>query len=89
MPDGGECALDRVRRPDVLPVPGRESTLGYKGFARCDDEGFIDKVHVLPANAAESPEFETMAEARSASKTPAFTRAFRNRQCVVSSGTGA
>ena len=47
---------------------GRKSTLGYKGFARCDDEGFIDKVHVLPANAAESPEFETMAEASKAQR---------------------
>ena len=24
MADGGECALDRVRRSDVLPVLGRE-----------------------------------------------------------------
>ena len=24
MPDGGECALDRVAGPDVLPVLGRE-----------------------------------------------------------------
>ena len=39
---------------------GRTSTLGYKGFARCDDEGYVDKVHVTPANKAESPEFETM-----------------------------
>ena len=24
VPDGGGCTLDRVRRPDVLPVLGRE-----------------------------------------------------------------
>jgi IS5 family transposase len=39
---------------------GRKSTLGYKGFARCDEEGFVDKVHVTPANKGESPEFCTM-----------------------------
>lgn len=39
---------------------GRKSTLGYKGFARSDEEGFIEKVHVTPANAGESPEFGTM-----------------------------
>ena len=47
---------------------GRKSTLGYKGFARCDEEGFIDKVHVRPANAAESPEFETMTKGRKAQR---------------------
>lgn len=41
---------------------GRKSMLGYKGFARTDEEGFVDKVHVTPANAAESPEFGTMIE---------------------------
>ena len=39
---------------------GSRSTLGYKGFARSDEEGFIDRVHAEPANAAESPQFETM-----------------------------
>ena len=47
--------------PDARWVKkGRKSTLGYKGFARCDEEGFIDKVHLTPANAAESPEFGHM-----------------------------
>jgi len=47
--------------PDATWVKkGRKSTLGYKGFARADEEGFVDKVHVTPANAGESPEFETM-----------------------------
>jgi IS5 family transposase len=41
---------------------GGKSTLGYKGFARTDEEGFIDRVHTTPANAAESPEFATMIE---------------------------
>ena len=47
--------------PDARWVKkGRKSTLGYKGFARCDEEGFIDKVHTTPANRAESPEFGHM-----------------------------
>ena len=47
--------------PDATWIKkGRKSVLGYKGFARCDDEGFIEKVHTTPANKGESPEFETM-----------------------------
>lgn len=41
---------------------GSKSTFGYKGFGRCDEEGFVEKVHVTPANKSESPEFETMVE---------------------------
>ena len=41
---------------------GSKSTLGYKAFARTDEEGFIDKVHTTPANRAESPEFGQMIE---------------------------
>lgn len=26
-----------------------KSTLGYKGFARTDEEGYIDRVHTSPA----------------------------------------
>ncbi len=39
---------------------GSKSTLGYKAFARSDEEGFIDRVHTTPANRAESPEFGAM-----------------------------
>ena len=39
---------------------GSGSTLGLKGFARTDEEGYIDRVHVTPANAAESPRSGTM-----------------------------
>lgn len=47
--------------PDARWVKkGTKSTLGYKGFARSDEEGYIDKMHATPANAAESPEFNTM-----------------------------
>ena len=41
---------------------GKKSMLGYKGFARTDGEGFIDHVHVTPANTAECTQFETMIE---------------------------
>ena len=55
--------------PDAKWVKkGRKSTLGYKGFARCDEEGFVDKVHVTPANAGESPEFGTMIDGASAQR---------------------
>lgn len=55
--------------PDATWVKkGRKSTLGYKGFARTDEEGFVDKVHVTPANKGESPEFDTMIEGASAQR---------------------
>ncbi len=47
---------------------GSKSTLGFKGFARTDEEGFVDKVHVTPANAGESPEFKTMIKGSSAQR---------------------
>ena len=47
---------------------GSKSTLGYKAFARTDEEGFIDKVHTAPANRAESPEFGQMIEGASAQR---------------------
>jgi len=47
---------------------GRKSMLGYKGFARTDEDGFIDKIHVTPANVGESPQFETMIEGSKAQR---------------------
>lgn len=47
--------------PDARWVKkGSKSTLGYKAFARADEEGFVDKLHTTPANRAESPEFGHM-----------------------------
>lgn len=47
--------------PDARWVKkGSKSILGYKGFARADEEGFVTKVHTTPANRGESPEFATM-----------------------------
>ena len=45
---------------------GPRSTLGYKGFARVDGEGFTERVHVTPANKGESPEFGQMIKGASA-----------------------
>ena len=47
---------------------GSKSTLGYKGFARTDEDGFVDKVHTKAANCAESPEFGTMIEGAKAQR---------------------
>jgi IS5 family transposase len=41
---------------------GKKSYFGYQGFARCDEEGFIEKTHVTPANLSEMKELETMME---------------------------
>lgn len=55
--------------PDARWVKkGSKSTLGYKGFARTDEEGFVDKVHTTPANRAESPEFVHMIEGTNAQR---------------------
>ena len=47
---------------------GSKSTLGYKAFARTDEEGFVDKVHTTPANQAESPQFGTMIDGANAQR---------------------
>jgi transposase, IS5 family len=47
---------------------GRKSMLCYKGFARYDEEGFVDKIHTTPANVGESPRFETMIEGSNAQR---------------------
>ena len=42
--------------------------LGHKGFARYDEEGFLDKIHITPARVGENAEFETMIEASNAQR---------------------
>ena len=55
--------------PDARWVKkGSKSTLGYKGFARTDEEGFVTKVHTTPANQGESPEFATMIDGAKAQR---------------------
>ena len=41
---------------------GSKFYFGYRGYARSDTEGFIDKTHVKPANMSETKELETMAD---------------------------
>lgn len=53
---------------------GSKSTLGYKGFARADEDGYIDRVHTTPANAAESPAFGHMIEGAQAQRVLATSR---------------
>lgn len=55
--------------PDARWVKkGSKSTLGYKAFARTDEEGFVDRIHTKPANCAESPEFGHMIEGAKAQR---------------------
>ena len=55
--------------PDARWVKkGSKSTLGYKGFARTDEEGFVTKVHTTAANKGESPEFATMIDGAKAQR---------------------
>lgn len=41
---------------------GKKSYFGYQGFARVDEEGFIDKTHVTPANLPETKELDKMSD---------------------------
>ena len=44
---GCEIAESLSADPDARWVKkGRKSTFGYKGFVRCDEEGFVDCTHV-------------------------------------------
>lgn len=41
---------------------GKKNYFGYQGFARCDEEGFIDKTHTTPANTSELHELDIMTD---------------------------
>ena len=41
---------------------GKNYYFGYRGFARSDAEGFIDKTHVKPANSSETKELDKMTD---------------------------
>jgi transposase, IS5 family len=36
--------------------------LDYKGFVRCDEDRFVDKIHTKPAKVGENSKFENMVE---------------------------
>jgi len=52
--------------------------LGYKGFARTDEDGFVDKIHVTPTNFGESPQFGAMIKGANAQRTLA-DKAYANK----------
>ena len=41
---------------------GKHYFFGYRGFARSDGEGFIDKTYVIPSNSAETKELDCMTD---------------------------
>ena len=55
---------------------GSKSPSGFKGFACTDEEGYVDKVHVTPANAGESPQFGPMIEGSTAQRVLADKACF-------------
>jgi len=58
--------------PDAAWIKkGNKSAYGYKGFARCDEEGFVEKTLARPANEGEAPHFETMIEGAKAKRIAA------------------
>lgn len=60
--DGSYESFSSADRDARWLTKGRKSYFGYQGFARCDEEGFIDRTHVTPANLAETKELEAMIE---------------------------
>ena len=55
-PDAPAPVTFRADNDARLVNKGRKSTLGYKGFARCDEEGFVDKIRTRPAHVGENPQ---------------------------------
>ncbi len=57
----GESIVSYSKDPDASwKKKGNKSYFGYQAFARCDEEGFIEKTHVTPANKPECKELEYM-----------------------------
>ena len=67
-PDEPACGVFSADHDARWIKKGRKSMLGYKGFARYDEEGFVDKIHTTPANVGESPQFEAMIEGSNAQR---------------------
>ena len=59
-PDEPACVVFCADHDARWIKTGRKNMSGHKGFARCDEQGFVDKIHTTPANLGESPQFETM-----------------------------
>lgn len=60
--DSGACVKETFSKdPDARWLKkGKKCFFGYKGFATCDDEGYILKTSMQPANAAECKELDEM-----------------------------
>lgn len=59
--DDSEYEVSYSSDPDARWLKkGSKSYFGYQGFAVSDEEGFIDKVHVTPANLSEQKELENL-----------------------------
>jgi IS5 family transposase len=63
-PEQAECRIQESKDPDARWLKkGKKCYFGYKGFVVVEDnEGFIEKVHVKPANAWEAGELEELIE---------------------------
>ena len=61
-PDEPACVVFSSDHDARWIKKGCKSMLGHKGFARYDEEGFVDKIHTTPAHVGESPQFKTMIE---------------------------
>ena len=67
---------DTQDNPDVHYSADENARWVRKGFACTDEEGYVDKVHVTPANAGESPQFGTMIEGSTAQRVLADKACF-------------
>ena len=67
-PDEPACVVFSSDHDARWIKKGCKSMLDYKGFARCDEDEFVDKIHTTPAHVGESPEFETMIEGSNAQR---------------------
>ncbi len=55
-PDEPACVVFCADHDARWIKTGRKSMSGHKGFARCDEQGFMDEIHTTPANLGESPQ---------------------------------
>ena len=67
-PDEPACVVFSSDHDARWIKKGCKSMLGHKGFARYDEEGFVDKIHTTPAHVGASPQFKTMIEGSNAQR---------------------
>ena len=61
--DAGDCKTKYSADSDAKWLKkGKNYYFGYRGYARSDAEGFIDKTHVRPANLPETKELDKMTD---------------------------